>query len=361
LLVPVRRIERFNDATGPTGIIWVSCHGFPPNPDVAIAFPEQLSSKAEPDQSRSRPDPTFLPRGIRYSRINEGSVNSVFFDLPIRNTSSAIVPTVTRGYANEKIYDTGTIIAVGEVLQHPDHRPGSTFTIRGTAATSSGSMDVAVKGISGLRLANEIAAAWVAEKLQLPAVAKVLLVDDPEAKLAVAAKPIGGGVAGRWLATKFSPIPIFSAPQDYSKCQALAGTQTFREIIVFDVLIANTDRMVQNLLWSDADVRVLDHDKAFSGGNWTAATLSQDVGTAPIGSFMETDIHFADQTSRAAIIELANEWAGAITAADVTDLDELAQLGVISHPEVHALKMFIVARSANLPTLVQEVINRNVN
>ena len=259
------------------------------------------------------------------------------------------------------IYEEGTITAVCRVLQCPDHRPDSAFTIKATAETSSGLVDVAVKGISGHRLANEIAAAWVASKLQLSIVANVLLVGDPGAMLKkVAGNLIGSGVDGRWIATRFSDLPPFSDPPDLCGFEALAGTQRFREIIVFDVLIANTDRMNRNLLWSNDNVCVFDHDKAFTGESWTAATLCQNGGT-PVSGLFENNISFADQTSLKAMAELAKEWTGAITDADASDLDDLVQLNIISQVDVGALKAFIVARSANLPTLLQDVVDRNRN
>lgn len=259
-----------------------------------------------------------------------------------------------------EIYEAGTITAVNSVLQAPDYRPCSTFTIRATAETSSGPVDVAVKGIAGHRLVNEVAAAWVANKLQLPNVAKVFLVDDPRDMLQTpAGQPIGGGVDGKWLATKFSSLPTFSAPKDYVSWQTLTGTQDFQQLFVFDVLIANTDRVSRNILWSKSAVCVFDHDKAFCGKKWTADTLSQLSRKTPIGGLFETNICYADQNSRDAIDTLAKNWAGAIAAAEADDLDELVRLGAISGTDVDALKTFVVDRSANLCALVQEVVDRN--
>jgi len=56
----VRRIERFNDVTGPTGIMGIVAMA-PPNQMCTIVVSEQLSSKAELDQPRSGLMPHFCP------------------------------------------------------------------------------------------------------------------------------------------------------------------------------------------------------------------------------------------------------------------------------------------------------------
>lgn len=247
----------------------------------------------------------------------------------------------------------GNIVGIGPIYQTPNHRQGATFAV---GATLDDGTKVVAKNVSGIRLANEIAAAWVAGKIGLMRVAEVRLVDDPQGLL----QSVSPGFSGRCYASVFSTLPQFHEPSDVFEKFEIPKRGEFHEVIVFDVMIANKDRQNQNLLWSPSDAFIFDHDQAFTGLSWTPATLKAAVSATPLGGMFEANVQFADQSARAAILALAAHWAGKITTTDADELDELVALNVIDQPHVDALKAFIVSRSENLSNLVQAVLDRNL-
>jgi len=137
------------------------------------------------------------------------------------------------------------------------------------------------------------------------------------------------------------------------------ASPAFRATIIFDVLIANTDRVDRNFLHSGGDYCLIDHDKAFMGEAWTADVLPRCIDITPETSLFEGNLVYAGATARADIDALAAQQAGRISAADADDLDELELMGLISSDDVAALKDFLVRRSADIQALVQSVMARN--
>ena len=141
--------------------------------------------------------------------------------------------------------------------------------------------------------------------------------------------------------------------------EEFSRTKEFATIIVFDVLIANSDRVNRNVLYSKGvGCCVIDHDKAFIDENWTRKFLADNINAIPQTVF-ETMLKFANQNAQKNIKNLALDWEGKLTAGDVNELDEIAQWGCIDSDDIDALKSYIVNRSCILSSLVQSVLDRN--
>lgn len=254
--------------------------------------------------------------------------------------------------------ETGSIIKVISTLQAKDQRPDSVATYRCEIDIKGQIQEAAVKTVSGVRLANELAAHWIAKKLRFSEVAEIFLVDDKGGLLnAHAESAVIGGINGRFMASAFSTLPTFSV-SDYDGFTKLCASPNFAKVIVFDIFIANQDRVNRNLLWDNNGSCVFDHDQAFFGLSGNAENLSSRRTATP-NSHFENNLMYASQNDKAQILNLTRSWGGVIMPKDTDELDELITYGILNETDCAALKDFIADRSANIKSLTQTVLYRN--
>lgn len=254
-------------------------------------------------------------------------------------------------------FKIGQIVQTCYVLQERDHRPNSTWSIRGVAVVDGERIDCVFKAVESHRLANELAASWLARKVGMELVVQAMLLEDVNNLVCtVAGSDYPSEKFCRGLGTHYNSAPVFTKP-DYEGLSELMVNPEVHEIIVFDVLIANTDRVDKNLLKADNFV-VFDHDKAFTGEDWTSSNIREKIDVTPIGIF-EQNLIYANELARQKILKVAADWQNCLASLDVTELEEIATLGILSDDDVDALKYFILKRAGSLIALVQGVIDRN--
>lgn len=254
-------------------------------------------------------------------------------------------------------FEFGKVVEVKEILQEPDHRPDATWTVTANAMVAGQLVQCAFKAVDSHRLANELTASWLARKVGMRLVLQAMLLEDADGLVGSAIGPsFPADHFRRGLGTQFQDAPVFEKP-DYEGLVALAADPEVHQIIVFDVLIANTDRVDKNLLRAGSFI-VFDHDKAFTGQTWSADRLRDAAGVTP-NSHFEQYLQFADPTAEEAILEVASSWQRRLAFVDTAELDALVSLDILTSDDVEGLKNFIRERSVNLRSLVQAVIDRN--
>lgn len=230
------------------------------------------------------------------------------------------------------LWDTGKVIKIIGCLQQKDHRSSSLATFKAEASVGGTDKVVAVKTVAERRLANEIAAAWLAEKLGLTYVPRSMLLTDGSGQLA----SNGGGTTNKlWFATESCNLPCFSFT-DYNDLVNVANTREFSAICVFD------------------------HDMAF-GGEWRPSTLESTADKLSQQGMLATNLMHATQETRGKMMDFAKEWSLVQINSSVTQLDELGTIGIIPQADVDALKCFIVTRLTKLNTLVEMMLKSVVD
>jgi hypothetical protein len=253
---------------------------------------------------------------------------------------------------------TGRLIEAKTILQAKDCRPGSTWTVRGNTQFDDGtSLDVAFKAANGKQLANELVAAWLGRSLGWASVAEAIVVDDFDG---LVGKLVGEQYPqdrfARGLGSPFSSLSALSVPS-YDQRVELTRTADFQRLIVFDALIANTDRVDRNVLGNET-LFVFDHDKAFTGEGWTEASLRFAYAIVPHGPF-EQYLAFADAEVVECVCDTAQEWQERLLSVDLAELKVLVELELLEAAEVRAMQDFISRRAGDLPALAKQVLNRN--
>lgn len=256
-----------------------------------------------------------------------------------------------------RTFKTGRVIEAQAVLQERDHRADSTWSVTAEAVVDGELVHCVFKAVESHRLANELAAWWLARQVGMQLVVQAMLLDDADSLVGSVAGPrYPSAKFRRGLGTRFHDAAVFTKP-DYEGLLDLATHPEVHKIIVFDVLIANTDRVDKNLLRADSFV-VFDHDKAFTGQAWTACSLREAAAVTP-NSHFEQYLQFAGPNAIAAILKVAADWQKRLVWLDVAELDELVTLDILTPDDAEALKEFILKRAGSLKTMVQGVIDRN--
>ncbi len=253
----------------------------------------------------------------------------------------------------------GELSRADRVLQAKDDRCDSTWTIAGVAQVDDDKIEVAFKAVDHKRLANEIVASWLGRKIGWSSVADAMLLSDQAGRVA---QLVGSQYPGqrflRGLGTPLSTIKP-TPRTDYSDRVKMTGVADFQQLIVFDTLIANVDRMDRNLLGA-GPFFVFDHDQAFTGLSWTADTLLQAQNRV-LDSTFDQNLMFATSQTVNAVRTTATKWSARLTTIDLDELDELVPLGVLACDEVAALKGFVQFRASALSELVDRVIQKNTS
>ena len=255
------------------------------------------------------------------------------------------------------MFRTGDVLEACEVLQAKDIRETSTWTVKCRAQVDKAELSIAFKALDGKRLANELTAAWLGRQLAWGSVAEAMLISDEcgeVGRLVGSEYPCARFVRG--LGTPFSPLKAVAAPM-LEDMQTLSSKTEFHRLVVFDVLIANTDRVNRNV-FENGSFFVFDHDKAFMGETWTSKSLANGSTVVPCTIF-ESYLAQASASSLQAVRDCATSWGAELQTLDTGPLGELSDLGALQLEDVAALADFIVARAEILPQLVDQVIKRN--
>ncbi len=165
--------------------------------------------------------------------------------------------------------------------------------------------------------------------------------------------PPGSGVLA-WVTLTFAPGGIRLPPIDPAAVAA-ALPELAAEVIVFDVLIANTDRHAGNLAYMPAEARleVFDHSHALLGAGpacGVAQYRAHRGAFATGGHCLIPHIGDPDAIDRAAQLAMTAIRDGAVARI----CQEAALLGLLSTMDATVLKELIIERRGALMTLVRD-------
>jgi hypothetical protein len=251
--------------------------------------------------------------------------------------------------APKAIFEEATLVSLIECLQERDERPGSVCSWKAEVAVGGEVMVAAIKPLPKLRLANELATAWLARQVGAKT-PRTFLVQDPSCLWTDRTDEAEGR---HLLATEFVPLPGLKAVT-YESMLGFVGSAAFANIFLLDLAVVNIDRVDRNILYDGGRYCAIDHDKSLGGECWTSQFLLQLQHQTP-GSYLETKLCLADGEVRGRIEELARHWQKA-----ELDVPALAGLSRFLDPaETLAVKSLLLHRMKVLPDLVEQVLSRN--
>ncbi|MGQ8631047.1 HipA family kinase [Agrobacterium sp. DKPNP3] len=249
-----------------------------------------------------------------------------------------------------------TISELRRSLQNRDHRPTSCQTWLADIINGDAHVSVALKDMPRERMIAEFFSAAVAALLGVRVPNSYIAA--PQAELAHnfenGSLSKNDGATRLFYASQYLALPSFAddprrlLPSDMER---VANLPTFQQVIVFDLLIANTDRQDRNLLVDGERFVPFDHDQALFGLHWTIESL-QAKKFSPNQSTLDLNLMWCGREARAQLINLATQWKQIVLegqanfAAFSTEID-------ISPIEQEGLMDFLVSRAGILPTLLE--------
>ncbi len=256
-------------------------------------------------------------------------------------------------------FKVGKLTSILEVLHHVPNS-GRFPVLRALVDVAGTSHEVALKILPAKAVANECAANLVGNHLGFQVLDPFLVTTKPEyleeIKLDLKGPPV-------FFATRLSKIKTLKANpavKDFEFWIQGLSSSWFQGTFVFDVLVGNGDRILENLFFMEVEGKdqyvLLDHQMCLFGADWTAVNLRNNKGK--IGdNFLNKRLALCTEQNLDQIMETANSLQGKTTPEILSPLEVLVDLGLLDQDELKSVFEFLTWRSENLPTLVMKQIN----
>lgn len=129
------------------------------------------------------------------------------------------------------------------------------------------------------------------------------------------------------------------------------------QLLVFDQLIGNFDRVYENILEHEGGYWAFDHDKILfcDAPVWSGLPVSQTNASDIVG--MNTSFKQANNLSDAQ--DIAAEFSAKISSAPLDFLATIANIGLFSNDDATALRTYLGDRAAVLSLIVETFIKEN--
>nr|WP_296340019.1 hypothetical protein [uncultured Acidovorax sp.] len=245
----------------------------------------------------------------------------------------------------------GRIIRVGARIDGSE-RNAANPAFHGCVDVSGDELEVILKFEPPHRLAKELIAVSVASRVGIahaPGLIGLVRTRDFEQLRDVSPVSVTAGE----VCYASEKSPGWDVLQDYDK---FLPSPFAIDLLVFDQLIANQDRVRGNILEHGHGFRAFDHDKIlfFDEAKWTELPAS-----APVGSLTGDDI----ASRRASSLELAKRTAeqfrASMQAEPLDFLEEITKIGLFTESDAAAVHDFLMRRSAVLPSVVEHYFEQN--
>lgn len=244
-----------------------------------------------------------------------------------------------------------------QILQVEDRRETSNTSWRAHIDVAGSRVEVALKDLPRDQIVAELVASGIAETLPLR-MPKTFLVDVSRTE----ARLRNGHPSGEFLwhfASEFLPLPSYSSEgRSYTEQVAIANTDTFARIILFDILVGNVDRADRNMLVDGTTLVPFDHDQALLGLGWTVETLTRQQN-APNRSMFDSNLHWTRMATREKMTHLARVWSATMGGQAARIVCEFDTYLTLRPSERHALTEFIDWRAQNLELLLEQRFKNN--
>ncbi|NKJ02649.1 hypothetical protein [Novosphingobium sp. SG707] len=129
------------------------------------------------------------------------------------------------------------------------------------------------------------------------------------------------------------------------------------ELLVFDQLIGNFDRVYENILEHEGCYWAFDHDKIlFCDANlWSG----WDASKTNINDLVGMNISFLQSRNLSRALKISAEFNTKISNTPLNFLSEIAKAGLFKDEDATALTTYLNERAANLPAIVEKFIKTN--
>lgn len=202
------------------------------------------------------------------------------------------------------------------------------------------------------RLIKELIAVYVADRIGLahaPGVIGIFAERNPEA-------PIGISVALDGKPCCFASIKLDAVPI-VGRNEIFLQSRFALELLAFDQLIANFDRVPANILENDGCYWAYDHDKIlFIDSPRYCELPPEQLVQSPVG----TDTIFSQVNARPTALQIANAVRDAVLNEELTIFAELISLGLLSEQEADCLAVYFKQRAEILPELIDRIFFENL-
>lgn len=215
-----------------------------------------------------------------------------------------------------------------------------------------------VKDLSARQLANELIAASIIGKLNLPAPRAFLVFAEP-------ADSFGGMQVNHesgtniYFGSELSPHkPFFHAfNMDAALAfKALVGLPGWGGILAFDEWIANADRHLGNFLFDGSTVYLFDHDRCLTGPDWKPADLDASANhqVHKLVTLLHTAMSANDRRAAKSLADEFSKLASGIDVRNVVAESYAAQLKNGVSQDIPAAEAFLTARKPIISSLCEQ-------
>jgi hypothetical protein len=244
-------------------------------------------------------------------------------------------------------------------LQSCDQRPHSTVTWHVTAELPDRLVELALKDLPRTRMISEIVATEVAGLVGIatPAPYLVTVSQEQTSEGNLHNGVVIGNDSRLFFGSEYMALKTFDLgppEKQFSALRRWANSQSFAELIIFDIIIGNVDRANRNIFVREDYLLPFDHDQAFLGIHWTPVSLHANARKRN-NSLLDDNIYWSDQQSRNIMLDTAEAWTGLVVGR-VTEIVNALPLEMhLQSDEGEAIVSFLETRARILPQLVEEL------
>lgn len=253
--------------------------------------------------------------------------------------------------------------SIQNLVQDRSQKDNANFTYRGKLFVDNQLLDVAIKVENQARLAKELISDSLANALNVPHAQGFLASIDNSL---IRGAPVDSCIcdpennnrslvfASSWLDKGF--IAPSGGMADSNLIAEYNASVEALLILIFDELIANHDRVYENIGKLENGFAAIDHDKVFFGDKVSfndLSTFNSEVqcmvsdSVASLGNFIP---EYIEKT----VSDLIQLMPG-----ELRILEELLAIGLIEQSEVDSIDSFLAARIKDLPNFVLGRFERN--
>jgi hypothetical protein len=245
----------------------------------------------------------------------------------------------------------GRVTRVGAVIDGSG-RNAANPSFHGCVDVRGDALEVVLKFEPPHRLAKELIAVSVASRVGIAhAPGLIGLVEKGDFEQLRDISPVSVTAGEVCFASERSPG--WEVLQDYDE---FLQSPFAIDLLVFDQLIANQDRVIGNILEHGHEFRAFDHDKilSFDLAKWTELPESEPVANLTgddIAARRASDLEVAKRT--------AEQFRDRMQAEPLDFLEDIAKIGLFTKGDAAAVRDFLMSRAAVLPLVVEKLFEEN--
>lgn len=246
------------------------------------------------------------------------------------------------------------VVEIGSRLQDRKAKAHANFVHLAKIQKSAETVDVVLKDEVPHRLIKELLAVRLAQQLGVPHLngwlASVSTRQADEMQLSSRVPRNGRFVVFASEKCAGQPVAPSGGMANQSFVSKYLASPEAVHVLVFDQLIANFDRMYENLMWTGSQFAAFDHDKIL----FTDTDAWCDLpATSFCDNLISTNVAMLNKGSRSAVWAVANTIASSVGQIDLQDVTEVTSLNFRAE-DANCLMKFLRERATVLAALVDK-------